>query len=205
MTRGARIPFKPGRWLGRFPTWFGRDRFLSCVVEYSLADLQQEYVACAGASKRGIVLFRGYWTLLKAVTLSCLSAGAMKMRSLILDNVVAVCLFWVAAFLLIRVMGGLFGTPVWAEAGQLIAAIVGLGIAIVIRLRPAAYFLAGMVAITSAEIGVHVVYGMRAAQGAPSHIAVMAAGALGVVLGALIVSQSHATAIKSTLEQAGDC
>ena len=43
-----------------------------------------------------------------------------------------------------------------------------------------------MAAFSASELGIHFYYGIRAAQGTPTHFAVIGAGILGVVLGALM-------------------
>jgi len=55
------------------------------------------------------------------------------------------------------------------------------------RVPVVAYFLAAMAAFSASELAIHLTYGVRAAQGAPTHFAVMGAGVLGVALGALLM------------------
>jgi hypothetical protein len=52
-----------------------------------------------------------------------------------------------------------------------------------------AYFLAAMAAFSGSELAIHLSYGNRAVQGAPSHLAVMGSGILGVALGALLMTR----------------
>ena len=51
-----------------------------------------------------------------------------------------------------------------------------------------AYGLAAMAAFSASELAIHLSYGVRAVQGAPTHFAVMGSGILGVALGALLVA-----------------
>jgi hypothetical protein len=51
-----------------------------------------------------------------------------------------------------------------------------------------------MAAFSASELAIHLYYGIRAAQGAATHFAVMGAGILGVVLGALLMMRSHGVA-----------
>jgi hypothetical protein len=60
-----------------------------------------------------------------------------------------------------------------------------LGVFLVWRLRVKfiAYVLAGQLAFSLSELVLHSIYGNRAVQGGPVHVAVMAAGTIGVALG----------------------
>ena len=73
-----------------------------------------------------------------------------------------------------------------SEIGELLACIAGTTLAIALRARLAAYLCAAMVAFSAAELIIHGVYGLRAAQGAPTHFAVMLAAMLAVVSGATL-------------------
>ena len=72
-----------------------------------------------------------------------------------------------------------------AEIGLLLAASVAAVIAIRFRAAIAAYVVLGFAAYAASQLVVHLIYGIRAAQGAPTHFAVMGAGLLGVALGAI--------------------
>lgn len=56
------------------------------------------------------------------------------------------------------------------------------------RAAIAAYLVLGFAAVTASELVVHLIYGIRAAQGAPTHFAVMGAGVIGVALGAIVAT-----------------
>jgi len=45
-----------------------------------------------------------------------------------------------------------------------------------------------MAAFSASEVAIHLYYGIRAAQGVPTHFAVMGAGVLGVMLGSLLAA-----------------
>jgi hypothetical protein len=105
-------------------------------------------------------------------------------------NLLAFVIFWILSFAFVqfgwRVLGG------WpaSEAGQLLGCVVGVAIALRMRARVTLYFLAAMAAFSASELTVHSVYSIRAAQGAPTHFAVMGAGVLGVALGALLMQRN---------------
>jgi hypothetical protein len=102
-------------------------------------------------------------------------------------NVVAGAIVWIIVLGFVqfgeRVLGG------WpaSEVGQFLACTVGVVVALRLRARLMAYFVAAMAAFSASEVAIHLYYGIRAAQGAPTHFAVMGAGVLGVMLGSLLV------------------
>ena len=102
-------------------------------------------------------------------------------------HLLAFVIFWILGFAFVqfaqRVLGGWPAT----EAGQLLACILGVAIALRMRAQVVAYFLAAMAAFSASELAIHSAYGIRAAEGAPTHLAVMGAGMLGVALGALLM------------------
>ena len=101
-------------------------------------------------------------------------------------HLLAFVIFWVIGLTFVqfgeRVLSGWPASAI----GQLLACVLGIAIALRMRAAVTAYFLAAMAAFSASELGIHFYYGIRAAQGAPTHFAVMGAGILGVVLGALM-------------------
>jgi hypothetical protein len=110
------------------------------------------------------------------------------------NNLIALALSWLAAFAAVqfgeRVYGGWFAS----HLGQTVACWIGVLLALRITAKFAAYLMAGMLAFSVSELLVHAYYGIRAAQGAPTHFAVVGAGVFGVVLGALLVSKGNTIA-----------
>jgi hypothetical protein len=108
-------------------------------------------------------------------------------------HVVAFVIYWIIGFAFVqfgqRVLGGWPGS----EVGQLLSCVLGVGIALRLRAPVVAYFLAAMAAFSASEFAVHFVYGIRAAQGVPTHFAVMGSGILGVALGALLMMRGRRT------------
>lgn len=102
-------------------------------------------------------------------------------------NSFAFVTFWVVSSTFVqfgeRFMGG------WpaSESGSLLGCVTGVVIALRLRARGTAFLLAALTAYSASELTIHAIYGIRAAQGAPTHFAVMGAGALGVVFGALLM------------------
>jgi hypothetical protein len=113
-----------------------------------------------------------------------------SMALLLGRNLLALVIFGILSFAFVqfgeRVLGG------WpaSEAGQLLGCVVGVAIALRTGARVTAYFLAAMAAYSASELTIHSVYGIRAAQGAPTHFAVIGAGVLGVALGALLMRRN---------------
>jgi hypothetical protein len=75
----------------------------------------------------------------------------------------------------------------------LLSCIVRVGIALRLRAPVVAYSLAAMTAFSTSELAIHLLYGVRTVHGAPTHVAVMVSGILGVALGALLVMRGRLT------------
>ena len=104
------------------------------------------------------------------------------LRSLAMDAAV-LALFWLLGFALVQAAQRLTNPWPAGDIGLLIAAAVSLGIAVRLRAMVAALLTAGFAAFTLAEISIHALFGIRAAQGGPTHFAVLAAALIGVSLG----------------------
>ena len=121
------------------------------------------------------------------------SRASWSLASLIGRNLLAFVIFWCIDFALVQIgYRTLGGWPAF-EVGQRVACVVGVTIALGMRAAVMAYFLAAMAAFSASELAIHLYYGIRAAQGAATHFAVMGAGILGVALGALLMMRSHRT------------
>ena len=110
-------------------------------------------------------------------------------RSIVLSlgrHLLALVIFWIVGLAFVQLGTRLLGGWPASEIGQLLACVVGVGIAFRMRAPLIVYFLAAMTAFSASELTVHFTYGIRAAQGAPTHFGVMGAGILGVALGALL-------------------
>ena len=99
----------------------------------------------------------------------------------------AFVIFWIVGFALVQIGQKVLGGWPASELGQLLACVLGVAIGLRMRAPLAVYVLAAMAAFSASELAIHVVYGIRAVQGAPTHFAVMGAGVLGVALGALLM------------------
>ena len=107
----------------------------------------------------------------------------------VVTNVAALALSWLAFFSAVQGaarFGG--GWLAMAIAGSF-ACILGAMIALGMRARAAVYLAAAMLASTVSELVIHAFCGIRAAQGAPTHFAVLGAAVLGVLFGG--VARSH--------------
>jgi hypothetical protein len=107
--------------------------------------------------------------------------------SLLSRHLLALTIFWIVGFAFVQVGQRALGSWPAAEIGQLLACVLGVVIALRMRAPGVSYLLAAMAAFTTSELAIHLTYGIRAAQGAPTHFAVMGAGVLGVALGALLM------------------
>lgn len=98
-------------------------------------------------------------------------------------GVLVLALSWLTAFALVQFGQRVFGGWAASQVGLVLACALGVYFAFRMRVRPVAYLLAGQLAFGVAELALHSVYGIRSVQGAPTHLAVMLAGTLGVLLG----------------------
>ena len=79
----------------------------------------------------------------------------------------------------------------WVSSQTAIVAAAAVGIVVSRRFdaRLAQLFLLSVVATMVAEIGAHTVFGIQAVQGGETHLAVLAAGIFGVLLGSVAASE----------------
>jgi hypothetical protein len=109
-------------------------------------------------------------------------------------NLIVLALSWLTGLAAVQFGIRVFGGWSASHLGQTLACVIGVLFALRLAAKFAAYLMAGMLAFSVSELLVHAYYGIRAAQGAPTHFAVMGAGVVGVVLGALIGSQGNTIA-----------
>jgi hypothetical protein len=117
-----------------------------------------------------------YWR--QIVQAIVLSTGISLRR-----NAIALGLFWILGLVLVQSGERLLGGWPASETGQLVSCAGGVLVAVRLRARGALLITAGLSAFSASELLIHLVYGLRAAQGGPTHFAVMGAGLLGVALG----------------------
>jgi hypothetical protein len=101
-------------------------------------------------------------------------------------NVLALAIFWIVGFILVRFFTSV---AVPGTLWQLVAAIIGVIIALRLRARPAAYLLGAVIAVMTSETLIALYYGRGALQGAATHFATLGAGFIGVALGAWLVAR----------------
>lgn len=103
-------------------------------------------------------------------------------------NLVALTVCWLTALTFVRIGERLLGDWPASTLGELLALLLGVVLALRLRAKATAYFLTAMTAYSASENAIHLYFGIRAAQGAATHVAVMAAGLIGVILGALLAA-----------------
>lgn len=103
-------------------------------------------------------------------------------------NVVALVVFWLTSLTFVSIGEHLLGGWPASTIGELVALLLGVVLALRLRARVTAYFLAAMTAYSASQNAIHLYFGIRAAQGAATHLAVMGAGLLGVILGAFLAT-----------------
>jgi len=109
---------------------------------------------------------------------------------LVSRNSSAFVIVWLLGLALVQLGERVFGGWPASETGQFVVCAAGVPIALAFRARLAAYFWAAMAAFSASELCVHAFYGIRAAQGAPTHFAVMGAAMLSVTLGSALSARA---------------
>jgi hypothetical protein len=109
----------------------------------------------------------------------------------IISNTAAFVLTW----LLILVMTRITQPMGWQamDVTMLASEVLGLGIARRLRARVVELAFAGFIAFSVAELAMHLIFGIRSVQGGPTHMGVMIAGILGVVIGIGVARRSRTT------------
>ncbi|HEV7920731.1 MAG TPA: hypothetical protein VGR02_08065 [Thermoanaerobaculia bacterium] len=102
-------------------------------------------------------------------------------------NALVVILYWVVGFLLIKLTEQ--RGVVAADVAQVVAAGIGIALAVTLRARIALFLIAAFGAFVTAELAIHAIYGGQTVQGAPQHFAVLAAAFLGIGGGVLLVAR----------------
>jgi hypothetical protein len=87
---------------------------------------------------------------------------------------------------LVRSAERMVGTWQAVDIAQLTGCVVAAALALRFRARLAAYIVAAFAAVFTAELAIHLYYGIPSAQGAPTHFAVLASAVLGVAFGAVL-------------------
>lgn len=111
-------------------------------------------------------------------------------------NVLAAITFWLGLTVLARI-GRDFG---WQgiDTTILISCILGVAVARSIRARVVEIALIGMAAFQAAEFAMHLLFGIRVVQGAPTHYAVMIAGIVGAAAGWLAARSKGSSPASAT-------
>lgn len=121
----------------------------------------------------------------------------------LLANAAAVAAFWaVLGLVTTATRGADLGWQLDA-ALRLLVGVGGVALARHLRARPVGFVLAITTVAQLAEYAIHLVYGIRAAQGADTHFAVLLAAAIGVAVASLGRRIRHAAAETVTDEGAG--
>jgi hypothetical protein len=108
---------------------------------------------------------------------------SMSQRSGLLRTAITSSAVLIASWLLLFACARVFSTFSGREAIQCLATATALILAVSLRVRLVAFFLAAMLAFNLSELLVHSIWSADMVRGAPVHFAVMGAGILGVVLG----------------------
>src|ERR1700750_894524 len=100
-----------------------------------------------------------------------MTATLVRMCRLLCRNAAAFLAVWIVGLVFVQFGERQLGGWPASEAGQLIACALGVPIAVAFGGRVAMYFWAAMTAFSVSELAIHTHYGIRAAQGAPTHFA----------------------------------
>jgi hypothetical protein len=99
-------------------------------------------------------------------------------------NLLAVALF-AAIFAITARIGAAIGAPTLIDTFEVAGSLLALWIAFRLRAKLAAVLIAGIDLFLVVEFAFHSIFGYRAVQSAPTHLAIMVASIGGVLLGAL--------------------
>ena|ERR1700741_5126495 len=109
--------------------------------------------------------------------------GFSEVLRVTIANLAPLALMWIVGFVLVQTVQRSSGPATLAEAGQLVAIIIGAGLAWKLQGRVALFLLA----IFFAEVGslaiAHTFYGVLRVNGGPVQMAILIASALGVIVG----------------------
>jgi hypothetical protein len=140
--------------------------------EALIGDLAEEYVNRSATN----------WWYCKEAFMAVLHTRVTQVFTAVALNIAAFAIFWVMGFAGNRLFEG---APL-ARLVEPVATAAGVLIALRLRARPMAFFLAAMLAFALAEFIAHSI-GFQAIRGAQIHFTVMGAGLFGVIFGALLV------------------
>jgi hypothetical protein len=104
-------------------------------------------------------------------------------------NLVAIAAAWLLMLIVVQVTQRLGARWFVVDACVVLATLVALGLAWRFRAHGAVLLIGAAGVFEVAEFVIHAVYGIRGAQGAPVHFAVMGAAFLGVAVGALLLKR----------------
>jgi hypothetical protein len=107
----------------------------------------------------------------------------------ILRNVAILAATWLVAFAAVQLALRSGDSALWTEVGRTAALAAGLVAAWRFRATAAAILLAVFSAASVAELAIHRIWGVAAVQGRASHLAVLAAAAVAVLLGAVVTAR----------------
>jgi hypothetical protein len=150
-----------------------------------LGDLAEEYARLSTAQSRSTTN-RWYYKEVSMILMHALFANTTRAFRAIVMNAVAIAIFWLTGFAANYLLSEVIPTNV------ILSVTTAIAIAIAVRLhaRPAAFFLAAMLAFAVAELIAHTMWGYGVVQGAQTHFTIMGAGILGVVFGGMLVRYS---------------
>ena len=101
-------------------------------------------------------------------------------------NVLAFAIFWVVLGVFSRISASLDLDWPANHAGNIIANLLGLGVALRLRARVTAVILGVTASAQLARYIMHLLFGIQTVQGGPTQFALMLAGLLGIALGAVL-------------------
>lgn len=161
-----------------------------------LGDLFEDYLTCRTAHGERAAAWRYACEAVVAIAYGVLMIGSidrhewremsMTQRSGSMRKAFAGAGILIVFWLLLFVSGRVFEALPGREIIQALATATAVVLAIYLRVRLVALFLAAMLAFNLAELLVHSIWTAPVVRGAPTHFAVMGAGLLGVILGLVV-------------------
>jgi hypothetical protein len=167
------------------------------ALEHALTEFGALVVRSPGDEQTGIAsqhpvggeagMMRRLWRQLAGRSGPRASLSKSSIWEALLTNVVAFAIFLVVYGLSNRITSSL-GVP-WegGHLAQILADVLGVGIAVRLNARLVAFGVAGVGVSQLAKYLMHLGFGIESVQGGPTQLAMMIAGVLGAVLGGLII------------------
>jgi hypothetical protein len=154
------------------------------AFDEALAELRSLTAAAAAPPKPG--LLRAFQSWSRTIYGGAEVNPPRGMWTEVTINVLAFVIFWVVLSAFSRTSAAIGLDWPANHAGNIIANLIGLGVALRLRARVTGVVLGVTAAAQLAEYVMHLLFGIQTVQGGPTKLALMLAGLLGIAFGAVL-------------------